>query len=102
MQAQHWEATNGTLLQPSDHKFEQEKRMEMIRRSFRAAVLMGAATSMLTFASGAKAQNQDSNNNQWWHGKGWSSGNWVPNDNPWPYNKVQGSPVLAEIGRAHV
>jgi hypothetical protein len=72
--------------------------MEMIRRSFRTAVLMGAAASVLAFAAGANAQNQNSKNNQWSNGKGWSSGNWVPNDNPWPYNKLQGSPVLAVVG----
>jgi hypothetical protein len=72
--------------------------MEMIRRSFRTAVLMGAAASVLAFAAGANAQNQNSKNNQWSNGKGWSTGNWVPNDNPWPYNKLQGSPVLAVVG----
>jgi hypothetical protein len=72
--------------------------METIRRSFRTAVLMGAAASVLAFAVGANAQNQNSKNNPWSNGKGWSSGNWVPNDNPWPYNKLQGSPVLAVVG----
>jgi hypothetical protein len=72
--------------------------MKMIQGRFRTAVLMGAAGSMLAFASGAKAQNRNSNNNPWSNSKGWSSGNWVPNDNPWPYNKVQGSPVLAVVG----
>ena len=72
--------------------------MKMIQGRFRTAVLMGAAGSMLAFATGAKAQNRNSNNNPWSNSKGWSSGNWVPNDNPWPYNKVQGSPVLAVVG----
>jgi hypothetical protein len=72
--------------------------METIRKKLRAAVLMGAAASVMVFAVGAKAQDQNSHNNQWWHSKGWSSGNWVPNDNPWPYNKLQGSPVLAVVG----
>ena len=31
--------------------------------------------------------------------KGWSSGNWVPNDNPWPYsNAADVPPVLAVVG----
>ncbi len=72
--------------------------MKTIQGRFRAAVLMGAAASVLAFAAGAKAQNQNSNNNQWSNSKGWSSGNWVPNDNPWPYNKLQGPPVLAVVG----
>jgi hypothetical protein len=72
--------------------------METIRRSFRTAVLIGAAASVLVSAAGANAQNQNSKNNPWSNSKGWSSGNWVPNDNPWPYNKLQGSPVLAVVG----
>jgi acid phosphatase type 7 len=59
---------------------------------FRAAVLMGAAVSMLAFAPGARAQNQNSNGNQG------SNGNPRPNDNPWPYNNPQQSPVLAVVG----
>ena len=72
--------------------------MKTIQGRFRAAVLIGAAASVLAFAAGAKAQNQNSNNNQWSNSKGWSSGNWVPNDNPWPYNKSPHSPVLAVVG----
>src|ERR1700733_4345034 len=72
--------------------------MEAIRRSFRAAVVLGAAASVMACAVGAKAQNENRNNDQWWNSKGWSLGNWVPNNNPWPYNKVQGSPVLAVVG----
>jgi hypothetical protein len=34
--------------------------MKTIRGRFRAAVLMGAAASVLAFAAGAKAQNQNS------------------------------------------
>ena len=67
--------------------------MKRIRGSFRAAVLMGAAASMLAFASGAKAQNQHSNDD---HDQ-WSDDNSAPHDNPWPYNK-QRSPVLAVVG----
>ena len=37
--------------------------MKTIRGRFRAAVLMGAAASMLAFAAGAKAQNPNSNDN---------------------------------------
>ncbi len=39
--------------------------MKTIRGRFRAAVLMGAAASVLAFAAGAQAQNQNSNSNQW-------------------------------------
>ena len=39
--------------------------MKTIRGRFRAAVLMGAAASVLVFAAGAKAQNQNSNDNPW-------------------------------------
>src|ERR1700722_14447554 len=35
------------------------------RKRFRAAVLMGATASMLAFATGAMAQNQNSNGNTW-------------------------------------
>ncbi len=54
--------------------------MNMIRGRFRAAVLMGAAASVLAFAPGAKAQNPRSNNN------------------PWPYATTGRSPVLAVVG----
>jgi len=69
--------------------------MKMIHGRFRGTLLMA---SVLALAVGAKAQNQNSNNNQWSNSKGWSSGNWVPNDNPWPYNKLQGPPMLAVVG----
>ena len=72
--------------------------METIRKKLRAVALVGAAASFMVFAVGAKAQDQNSNNNRWWNTKGWSSGNWVPNDNPWPYNTLQGPPVLAVVG----
>jgi acid phosphatase type 7 len=72
--------------------------MTTIVGRFRAALFVGAAASVLVFAAGAMAQNQNSNNNQWSNSKGWSSGNWVPNDNPWPYNKLQNPPVLAVVG----
>jgi len=39
--------------------------MKMIQGRFRAAVFMGAATLVLAFATGAQAQNPDSNNNTW-------------------------------------
>jgi acid phosphatase type 7 len=53
------------------------------RRRFRAAVLMGAAASMLAFAAGAMAQfpNFPGSNN-----------------NTWPYATTGGSPVLAVVG----
>ena len=72
--------------------------MHTIKDGFRAAMLMGAATGVLTFATGANAQNQRPNDNPWWNLKGWSFNNWVPNDNPWPYNTLQASPVLAVVG----
>ena len=63
--------------------------MKMIREKFRAAMLMGAAVSVLVFAAGATAQNQN-------------DANWRENppahDNPWPYNNPQRSPVLAVVG----
>ena len=62
--------------------------MKMIRGSFRAAVLMAAAASVLAFAAGAQAQNQNSNRN----------GDPHSNDNTWPYAKTGQSPVLAVVG----
>jgi hypothetical protein len=50
--------------------------MKTIRGNFRAAMLMGAAVSVLGFAPGVKAQN----------------------DKPWPYDKLHRSPVLAVVG----
>ena len=72
--------------------------MKTIQSRLRAVVLMGAAASVLAYTAGAMAQNQYFNTNRWANSKGWSSGNWVPNDNPWPYNKLQGPPVLAVVG----
>ena len=54
--------------------------MKTIRGRFRAAVLMGAAASVLAFAGGARAQNPNSN------------------DNPWPYATTGRAPVLAVVG----
>ena len=54
--------------------------MKTIRGRFRAAVLMGAAASVLAFAPGAKAQYPNYNNN------------------PWPYATTGRSPVLAVVG----
>ncbi len=53
--------------------------MKTIRERFRAAVLMGAAASVLVFAAGAEAQNPNSNGNTW------------------PY-ATSGPPVLAVVG----
>jgi hypothetical protein len=53
---------------------------------------MGAAVSVLAFAIGAKAQDRNSNDDSW------HFDNPSPNDNPWPYNKLQRSPVLAVVG----
>jgi hypothetical protein len=70
--------------------------MKKIRGRFRAALLMGAAASVLVFAAGTRAQNQNSqgqnsNNNQWPYG------NPTP-DNTWPYATIGRSPVLAVVG----
>ena len=65
--------------------------MKTIQGRFRAAVLFGAAVSVLAFAAGANAQNQNSNNNQWPYG------NPTP-DNTWPYATLGRSPVLAVVG----
>ena len=54
--------------------------MNTIRGSFRAAVLMAAAASVLALAGGAKAQNSNTNNNTW------------------PYATTHRSPVLAVVG----
>ena len=54
--------------------------MKMDRERFRALVLTGVAASTLVFAGGAKAQNQNSN------------------DNVWPYARTGRSPVLAVVG----
>jgi acid phosphatase type 7 len=72
--------------------------MKTILGRFRAAALTGVAVSVLAFSAGATAQNQNSNSLQWSKSNGWSSGNWAPNDNPWPYNKLQNPPVLGVVG----
>ncbi len=54
--------------------------METIQRGLRAAVLMGAAASVMIFAAGAKAQGPNFN------------------DNNWPYATTGRSPVLAVVG----
>jgi len=54
--------------------------MNTIWGRFRAALLMGAAVSVLAFAVGAEAQHQKSN------------------DNGWPYAGTGRSPVLAVVG----
>jgi hypothetical protein len=56
------------------------KRMKMMQGRLRTAVLMVAAVSVLAFAAVAMAQDRDSN------------------DNHWPYNKLERSPVLAVVG----
>jgi len=72
--------------------------MEAIRGRFRAAVLMGAAASVLAFAAGAKAQNQNFRVDPWRQEDSWLFGNPPPNDNPWPYATTASSPVLAVVG----
>ena len=54
--------------------------MQTIGKGFRAAVLMGATASVLTFAAGAYAQNPPS------HG------------NTWPYATTERAPVIAVVG----
>jgi hypothetical protein len=54
--------------------------MKTMQGRLRAAVLMGAATSMMVFAVGTKAQDSDSH------------------DNKWPYAASGRSPVLAVVG----
>jgi acid phosphatase type 7 len=70
--------------------------MKTFGARLRAALCLGATASVLVFAVGAMAQNQG--HNQWSYSQGWSSGNWAPNDNPWPYNRLQNPPVLAAVG----
>jgi hypothetical protein len=59
--------------------------MKTIRGRFRAAVLMAAA-SVLVFAAGARAQEQDAKDDP------------RSNDNTWPYATTGKSPVLAVVG----
>jgi hypothetical protein len=66
--------------------------MNMIRARLGAVVLMGAAVSVLAFASASAAQNQRDNDD---HG---SKGNAAANDNAWPYATPPRSPVLAVVG----
>jgi len=54
--------------------------MNTIRGSFRAAMLMGAAASVLALAGGAKAQDSNTSNNTW------------------PYAETHRAPVLAVVG----
>ena len=57
--------------------------MKRIQRRFRAAVLIGAAASVVAFAAGQSQGHKRSPHS---------------NDNPRPYNKPQRSPVLAVVG----
>ena len=70
--------------------------MKTIRRRFRAAMLMGAAASVLVLAGEAMAQSQNSqgqnsNSNQWGDPS-------AQRDNTWPYATIGRSPVLAVVG----
>jgi hypothetical protein len=68
--------------------------METIQRRFRAAVLVAAATSVMVFATGATAQNQNS-----WNHDSDDHGGRNSNDNPWPYGTAgRSAPVLAVVG----
>jgi len=60
--------------------------MKTIRGSFRAAVLMAAAASVLVFAVGARAQDQNDKDDPHHNG------------NSWPYATTRKSPVLAVVG----
>ena len=57
--------------------------MKSVQLRFRAAVLMGAAASVLVFAVGARAQDDKHD----WH-----------SNNTWPYATTGRSPVLAVVG----
>jgi acid phosphatase type 7 len=70
----------GCFSQVSNRKLKRRKCMKMIAGRFRAALLMGAAASVLAFAAGAQAQNKNFN------------------DNRWPYATTGRSPVLAVVG----
>jgi hypothetical protein len=59
---------------------------------------MGAAASVLAFAAGAKAQNQNFRINPLQQEDSWLFGNPSPSDNPWPYATTANSPVLAVVG----
>ena len=68
--------------------------METIRRRFRRAVLIGAAASVMVFATGATAQNQNS-----WNHDSDDHGSQNSNDNTWPYGTTgRSAPVLAVVG----
>jgi acid phosphatase type 7 len=60
--------------------------MKMIRGKFRAALLIGAAASVLVFAVGAGAQDHNDKDDP------------HHNDNKWPYATTGKSPVLAVVG----
>src|SRR5580704_5917905 len=60
--------------------------MKTIQGRFRAALLMGAAFSVLAFAVGARAQDQNDQDNR------------HHNDDNWPYATTGKSPVLAVVG----
>jgi len=64
--------------------------MKTMQGRFRAALLMTAAVSVLAFAAGAKAQDQNSKENPWPYN------NPSSHDNPWSLEKP--SPVLAVVG----
>jgi acid phosphatase type 7 len=70
--------------------------MNLIGGKFRAALLMGAAASMLMFAGGAKAQSFG--NFSWLFSNSLQFGSPSANDNIWPYAPAGRSPVLAVVG----
>src|SRR5579871_3624146 len=70
----------------STHKLTRRNRMNSFQRKFRAAVLMGAAASVLAFASSAVAQDKDGDHDS------------KSDTNAWPYAKIGRSPVLAVVG----
>jgi acid phosphatase type 7 len=70
--------------------------MQTIRGRLRAAVLMGAASPVLVFATGANAQSLSSND--WQPGDPWGIGSRSLNDNTWPYAPVGRSPLVAVVG----
>jgi acid phosphatase type 7 len=62
--------------------------MKMVRKGFRAALLMAAAVSVLAFAAGVKAQDRDADHDHNSHF----------DDNAWPHALTHKSPVLVVVG----
>jgi acid phosphatase type 7 len=70
--------------------------MKTFRRRFRAALLMTTAASVLVFAAGTRAQNQNSRDQNPQDQN--SNADQHASDNAWPYARTGKSPVLAVVG----